>query len=246
MAKGLQKVVKGHKLKKNKNYTKKHRMSAKDILAKDLIELESENKETLRKALVVVNQARNKEVLRISRLSTENKQMYLHKNPMLQDRISINEKGKYARFSTWPSMTKPEIIQELIKAKTFFDKTPTPQQLKEQETFRDKIIKDYIREYNGVEYDYIEGRKPTLKKLGKLLQRLEDNHKISAHAGTSGYSLGSETAIREAFKIAFERPQLGIAKLYEEVEKTLKDLEENQKLQEKNEDDMMSQNYNNP
>lgn len=236
-------ALKKHNLKKNVNYTKKHKVNAKDILAKDLSELASMKKEELRQALVVVNQQANKELLRISRMSDENKTKLIDKNPMLQNRIILGTKGQFSRFSTWHNMTKGEMIKELTNRKLFFDNTPTPQQQKAKEEYRNKIIKEYLHEYGQIEYDELEGAKPTLKKIGKILQRLEDNHYIAAKAGTSGYSLGSVNVMRIAFNIAFDNPYKGVDNLFNLIETKLKEEEVNLKKAYKRSADLMNNNY---
>lgn len=210
-----------HNLKKNVNYTKKHSINVSDILSKDLVQLRSLNRETLRRSLVVINQESNKILDKLSKTNYENR-IRLSQKPVLADRIT-GEKGVFKRFSTTGINTKEKYIQEIIARKQFLEQVPTPSRIKEKNLERDNIVLEYIENYTDYSYDKIEGQKPTLKKLGKLLQRLEDDNYIAAHAKTSGYSLGSETVIGIAFSVAFEHPYWGVDKLYKEIEKRLED-----------------------
>lgn len=224
----MKKQVMRHKL--TKDYGKRYGIDLNQIYNMDLKDLQKMTKEQLRRTLVVANQEANK---RLESLSKANKQARKTINKRAgTDRLSESERGAYKRFSTKPHMTKQEIIQGIIARKQFMSTTPTRQKLSKDRSRRDEQLIQMLKDL-GYDYDAIEGAKPSLKKLGQILQRMEDNHKIAAKAGVSSVSAGSPETMKAAFKVAFEKPRKGINNLYEEIEQKLEGVEEEIKAEEK-------------
>lgn len=219
--------------KKRKNFrrkSRKYKITWQQVEAEEVFGLKDLTKEQLRQRLLVLNEEANRRLdkwAQAGELKREQLQVTAFK-----ERLG-KEKGEYKRYTIKGTPTRKQLMQQIEKRLTSLGgKTSTVEGAAKVKKAKDEVIKRMIKDYTGIDYDNIQGRKPSLRKIGKMLERLRADHRIGAKAQTTGWSQGSPKALIILFTEMIDNPGKDINQLFDDITDWLDDLERKERQQE--------------
>lgn len=195
-------------------------MTYQDYIALTPDEIYSMKNEELRKGLLIMTKEANTRLVKIAK--NKNLQKYIDSERVAQ---RITENG-YIPFRR-PRERKSQMVERFERLQSYLClQSSSVAGLRHIRQSRNQVMIGMIAEYGDINYNDVQGPKPRLEKLGRLLQRLRDAHYISESRGMSQFVLGSFDILKLAFNIAFENPYKSLDSLFSQIEEKVEEITE--------------------
>ena len=198
-------------------------MTYRDILNEDLDELRNMSREALSERLSILNKEANQRLKEWSKAGKRTRELL--EVDAFKSRLG-STKGMYIPFRVDEEWSKSKLLNGIIRRGEQLQRhTSKVEWAKESQRTREWLLKEQIYEHTDIDYNQLQ-TKPSLRKIGKLLTRLREEHYLAGRAGESGFVLGSADVLKEIFEYAIDNPYYSLDRLHTKVKERLDEMQQ--------------------